>query len=243
MSVPIITKILFNILYKRYIGGNSKIAINDKTRKLLWGRSGSQCAFCRSELIMDATPQDNESVIGEECHIISGKPNGPRYNPEFRIDEIDSYSNLILLCRIHHKIIDDQPETFTTDILRKLKANHERHVKETLKLASSHESLSITKSIEAKFLKVKSLMPELIAEIKKDLSREGKYLIRELFIMSNNQVLNPENPCFVYYFEEHENLQGKMHILEHYRFVIDMTSTNVKKYRLTEEFVELLLAS
>jgi hypothetical protein len=121
---------------------------------------------------MDATPQDNESVVGEECHIISSKSNGPRYNPEFRIDEIDSYSNLILLCRIHHKIIDDQPETFTADILRQLRANHERYVKETLKLASSHESLSMAKSIETKFLKVKSSMPELIADIKKDLTRK-----------------------------------------------------------------------
>jgi len=219
--------------------------MNDKTRKLLWGRSGSQCAFCRSELIMDATPQDNESVVGEECHIISGKPNGPRYNPEFRIDEIDSYSNLILLCRIHHKIIDDQPETFTADILRQLKANHERHVKETLKLASSHESLPMEKSIEAKFLKVKSSMPELVAGMKNDLNKEGYNFIRELFIMSNRYVLQVANPCFVYYFEEHKNLQGKMHILENYGFVIDMTltPTSVKKYRLTEEFVELLLIS
>lgn len=222
-----------------------EMTITDKTRKLLWGRSGSHCAFCRSELIMDATPQDNESVVGEECHIISGKPNGPRYNPEFPIDEIDSYPNLILLCRIHHKIIDDQPETFTTDILRQLKANHERYVKETLELASSHESLSMAKSIEAKFLKVKSSMPELVAGMKNDLTKEGNNFIRELFIISNQWTLNVANPCFVYYFEEHENLQGKIHILENYGFVIDVTPTptSVKKYRLTEEFVELLLIS
>jgi len=219
--------------------------MNNKTRKLLWGRSGSRCAFCRSELIMDATPQDNESVVGEECHIISGKPNGPRYNPEFPIDKMDSYPNLILLCRIHHKIIDDQSETFTTDILRQLKANHERWVVETLELATFHESLPMAKSIEAKFLKIKSSMPELIANMKKDLTKEGNNFIRELFIISNQWALQVANPCFFYYFEEHENLQGKIHILENYGFVIDMTPTptSVKKYRLTEEFVELLLTS
>jgi len=219
--------------------------VNDKTRKLLWGRSGSRCAFCRSELIMDATPHDNESVVGEECHIISGKSKGPRYDPEFSVDKIDSYSNLILLCRIHHKIIDDQSETFTTDILRQLKANHERWVTETLELATFHESLPVAKSIEAKFLKVKLSMPELITNMKKDLTKEGNNFIRELFIISNYWSLNVANPCFVYYFEEHENLQGKIHILENYGFVIDMTPTptSVKKYRLTEEFVELLLTS
>ena len=102
---------------------------------------------------------------------------------------------------------------------------------------------SIEESIEAKFSKVKILMPGLIADIKKDLTREGSNLIRELFIVSKNWSLNVANPHFVYYFEEHEKLQGKMHILENYRFVIDMTSTNVKKYRLTEEFVDLLLTS
>ena len=192
---------------------------------------------------MDATTQGNESVIGEECHIISCQPNGPRNNPEFRIDKIDVYSNLILLCRIHHKIIDDHPEIYTAEFLFQLKAGHERWIKEALKLASSYKSPSIAKSIEAKFLKVKSLMPALIANIKKDLSKEGNNLIRELFIMSDRWVLNPVNPCFVYYFEEHENLQGKMHILENYGFVKDVTSTNVKKYRLTKEFVDLLLTS
>ena len=102
---------------------------------------------------------------------------------------------------------------------------------------------SIEESIEAKFSKVKILMPGLIADIKKDLTKKGSNLIRELFIVSKNWSLNVVNPHFVYYFEEHENLQGKMHILENYRFVIDMTSTNVKKYRLTEEFVDLLLTS
>ena len=38
---------------------------------------------------------------------------------------------------------------------------------------------------------------------------------------------------------------GKMDILENYRFVKDVTPTpkSVKKYRLTEEFVELILKS
>jgi len=86
-------------------------------------------------------------------------------------------------------------------------------------------------------------MPELIADIEKDLSRDGCNLIRVLFVMSDRSALNSANRCFVYYYEEHENLQGKMYILENYRFVIDVTSTNVKKYRLTKEFVDLLLTS
>ncbi len=106
--------------------------ISDKTRKILWGRSGNRCAFCRNELVIDATTADDESVVGEECHIVSGKGQGPRYDSSYPSEQLDEAENLILLCRIHHKMVDDQYETYTTDILAKLKTNHEKWVSSTL---------------------------------------------------------------------------------------------------------------
>jgi predicted restriction endonuclease len=85
--------------------------ISDKTRKILWGRSGNRCAFCRHELVIDATTADDESVIGEECHILSRKGQGPRYDSSYPSEQLDEAENLILLCRIHHKMVDDQHET------------------------------------------------------------------------------------------------------------------------------------
>ena len=219
------------------------MTITNRTRKLLWGYSGNRCAYCKRELIMDPTTQDDESVVGDECHIVSDRSNGPRYNPEFLIDEIDSYPNLILLCRIDHKMVDDQSEKFTADFLRRLKAKHRKWVAETLELATFFKNLPVTKSIEGAFLKVKSSMPELIAEMKKDLTKEGNDLIREFFIVSKQWKLNVVGRYFAYYFEEHENLQGKVHVLENHRFVIDVTSKNVNKYRMTEEFIDLILIS
>ncbi len=108
------------------------MAITSKTRKLLWGRSGSRCAICKQELIVSATSVDSEAVVGDECHIISGKPNGPRHDPSYPAEKIDSYENLILLCRVHHKMVDDQPSTFTVEILRQIKNNHEILVAEKL---------------------------------------------------------------------------------------------------------------
>jgi len=106
--------------------------ITDKTRKILWGRSGNRCAICRHELVIDATAVDDESVIGEECHVVSGKGQGPRYDSEYLFERIDEPENLILLCRIHHKMVDDQFETYNADVLSKLKANHEKWVSSTL---------------------------------------------------------------------------------------------------------------
>jgi len=97
-----------------------------KTRKMLWGRAANRCAFpdCRKELVMDATETDDESIIGEECHIIAREDDGPRGDSSFPIEKRDKYDNLLLLCNIHHKVIDDQQNTYTVDVLKKLKSDH-----------------------------------------------------------------------------------------------------------------------
>ncbi|MBM4310424.1 MAG: HNH endonuclease [Deltaproteobacteria bacterium] len=104
------------------------MSISDKTRKILWGKSGNRCAICKKELVLDATPYDDESIVGEECHIVSGQKNGPRYNKLYHQEGIDSYQNLLLLCRVHHKMIDDQHETYLAELLLQIKENHEKWV-------------------------------------------------------------------------------------------------------------------
>ena len=108
------------------------MTISDKTRKLLWGRSGNRCAICKQELIVSATDKDSEAVVGDECHIISAQLDGPRNDPGYPKEKLDSYGNLMLLCRVHHKMVDDQATTFSADILRQLKNNHELMISEKL---------------------------------------------------------------------------------------------------------------
>jgi uncharacterized protein YdcH (DUF465 family) len=94
----------------------------------------------------------------------------------------------------------------------------------------------------AAFQKVKSAMPNLLSEMRADLSRKDNELIREFFLVSEKWAMNyGNNRRFVYYYEKHDNLDGKIHILENYGFVSDVTTGGVKKYRMTEGFVELLL--
>ena len=83
------------------------MTISDKTRKILWGKSGNQCAKCRIKLVVNATEADDQSLVGEECHIVSSKAGGPRFDPTFPTSRLDEYENLILLCRVDHKTIDD----------------------------------------------------------------------------------------------------------------------------------------
>jgi len=88
--------------------------------------------MCRRELVIEATSRDAQAIVGEECHIISRKTEGPRFDQDYAAEKIDAVENLILLCAVHHKMVDDQPETYTAEILRKLKANHEAWVRTSL---------------------------------------------------------------------------------------------------------------
>lgn len=115
------------------------MGISDKTRKVLWGRSGSLCAFCKAKLVVDASALDREAVVGDECHINSGAPGGPRHEPTIPQDAIDDLANLILLCRVHHKLIDDQAETFSAATLKQLKQNHEDWVQKRLSASDEME--------------------------------------------------------------------------------------------------------
>jgi len=77
---------------------------------------------------MPETKNDAPSIVGDECHIISPKPKGPRSHQKLLPKEYDKFANLLLLCKPHHKLIDDQESTFTIALLRKIKADHERCV-------------------------------------------------------------------------------------------------------------------
>ncbi|NMI03164.1 hypothetical protein HF638_04215 [Paenibacillus sp. SZ31] len=110
------------------------MSISSKTRKMLWGRAANRCAICRAELVMDETETDDESVIGDECHIVAREDDGPRGESIKNSDQRDKYANLLLLCKIHHKVIDDQPGHYTVEKLNKIKEEHEQWVRSSLNI-------------------------------------------------------------------------------------------------------------
>lgn len=107
------------------------MGISLRTHKILWGRSGGKCAICKNDLIIDPTSlKDGKSVVGDEAHIIARKESFTRGDYDsLSPEERDQYPNLILLCKIHHKQIDDQPTHFTVEKLREIKRQHEEEVK------------------------------------------------------------------------------------------------------------------
>ena len=112
------------------------MSISQKTRKKLWGLSASRCAIsnCRKILFEDVSEVNDYILIGDEAHINSGQENGPRYSPEITENIINTYSNLILLCKEHHTVVDKDTKMYTTEILKHIKTNHENWVSTSLGL-------------------------------------------------------------------------------------------------------------
>jgi hypothetical protein len=121
------------------------MSYSEKTIKMLWGRAASRCAICRMELVMDRAGGDDESIVGDIAHIIArdedGKA-GPRSVASLPTEGQDrfanlianrsKYANLLVLCKNHHKQVDDQPLAFPVEKLLEVKENHEVWVRNSL---------------------------------------------------------------------------------------------------------------
>jgi len=93
------------------------------TIKRLFAVSGNVCAFrnCVTPLVDNASGK----VTGKICHIKARKPGGKRYDPNQTEEERHSYDNLILMCPIHHDVIDSDEESYTVERLLQIKSKHE----------------------------------------------------------------------------------------------------------------------
>jgi hypothetical protein len=97
-------------------------APTERDLKKLFALSLNQCAFpnCIASII-----GLNDEMIGEICHIKARNPEGPRYDANQTDQERHGFNNLILLCRNHHKVVDDSPEKYTVNWLTDIKRQHE----------------------------------------------------------------------------------------------------------------------
>jgi hypothetical protein len=94
------------------------------TIKRLFAVSGNRCAFpkCSNQLVEPTTGK----VTGRICHIKGRKPGGPRYDPQQTDAERHAFENLILMCPIHHDVIDADEIAYTVERLQAIKDKHER---------------------------------------------------------------------------------------------------------------------
>lgn len=87
----------------------------------LFAKSGNQCAFegCPHNLF-----NSDGVFIAEVCHIEAALTGGERFNPELNNEQRRAENNLILFCKEHHKVTDNEIE-YSVKRLREIKQKHE----------------------------------------------------------------------------------------------------------------------
>ncbi len=94
------------------------------------------------------------------------------------------------------------------------------------------------------FRRVEAQMPSVIGEMRTDLKGDGSLVVREIAIIpSRNLIFNSSKRRFVYYEDEHEDLRPKIDILEQAGFLELVRSGDFPFYRMSDEFVELLVTT
>ena len=103
---------------------------NADTRVLLFTLAGGRCEFdnCNRYLLQHHVTH-LPGKFAEMAHIVAYSPCGPRGASDLSADQRNDVSNLMLLCPMCHKLVDDAPDRFNVVTLKRFKADHETRIR------------------------------------------------------------------------------------------------------------------
>lgn len=121
----------------------SKTSIPAQVKLKLWIKSGGRCQFrgCNEPLYRDNLTQTqmNRAYI---AHIVADSPDGPRGDEKLSQSLAKEFSNLLLLCDAHHRLIDDKSkeDIYTVELLTTYKKEHEERIEYLTGIDESYKS-------------------------------------------------------------------------------------------------------
>jgi hypothetical protein len=218
------------------------------TKDLLAKRVGFHCSNPECQRPTSGPQVDPAKAInlGVAAHISAAAPGGPRYEADLSPEQRCDSSNGIWLCQICAKLIDNDPARFSRPVIEGWKRAAERAALMALtrgiqRSNSDHPPSSnalFQTPGNATFAKLERLMPALLEEMREDLV--AKPTSREFVILKTGWLYNSDGPYLSYFLDGHEDLPGKLQILENHAFIRNVTRTNVQRFRFAEEFVDYL---
>src|ERR1700733_12739970 len=99
-----------------------------RTKQAIALRASHRCSFPNCPQTT-AGPSDESSeavnMIGKAAHIHAAAPGGRRYLASMTPEQRSDISNAIWLCATHADLVDRDEVTYTADVLRTMKRDHE----------------------------------------------------------------------------------------------------------------------
>lgn len=99
------------------------MSLSNRTQKYIWGLFAGRCAIGKAPVIEDSA-HNGRSLIGEIAHIAGERSGAARYVSSMTDEERNDPDNLMLLCRKHHKIVDDNEKIYTREKLLATRAEY-----------------------------------------------------------------------------------------------------------------------
>ncbi|MEG0550300.1 MAG: HNH endonuclease [Vagococcus sp.] len=104
----------------------------------LWAISAGRCEICGKKIYIEE--KTNTLVnLAQKAHIHAFSQQGPRYSKSQSNPHV--LDNLMLLCMEDHKLIDDHPDLYTAEILKKQKSEFEAKVSAVVDTQRSKSSI------------------------------------------------------------------------------------------------------
>lgn len=127
---------------------------SEQTKRSLAQRVGYRCSRpeCGATTV---GPQDEPSKavnVGVAAHITAASAAGPRYDPLFNAEERTAAANGIWLCQNCAKLIDNDPNRFTIEVLQRWKIDREAEARRQVGLAWAGESEQSRRGVVLEFL-------------------------------------------------------------------------------------------
>lgn len=110
-------------------------------RKKLWAKAAGVCEFddCTTDLTTDLLTRQFGN-FGQIAHIVAASPDGPRGEEGRSTQLANDFSNLMLLCYKHHRLIDTRVEQYPEERLREMKREHEGRIAQILELSGARKT-------------------------------------------------------------------------------------------------------
>jgi HNH endonuclease len=108
----------------------------------VWAAAAGRCCKCKMILIKEPNDDQAHFTIGEVAHIHGEHVGAKRFRHEFSEEQTNSFPNLMLMCPNHHTEIDRDDVTYTVDVLKRMKVEHEDWIKKQLSIAAFNTSFA-----------------------------------------------------------------------------------------------------
>ncbi len=121
----------------------SKTHLPSTLKNLLVFRAGGRCEFdgCNKDLSVDGVTKLKFNAK-QFAHIIADSPDGPRGRPD-SLKYAKDINNIMLMCPEHHKLIDEDVDTFSVEFLDAMKKKHEDRVRTLLSIQSEKQRVVV----------------------------------------------------------------------------------------------------